>query len=141
MTNDRNAWLEEQLTKFDVPEQYRDPITRLVKMCWFFDQNFGMDKDTYKRFLDTVVSLAQGHNIAPEDPNSTWVQAKPGMLVIRDYVRVRNDAYSGETGLMHNGKEGRITAIRYGDIHVLYEGATGSDTVRHSPHALEKRVQ
>lgn len=141
MTDDRDAWLEDQMKRFGVPDELQDPIRRLVKMNWFFEQNFGLDKDTYDKFLKTVVSLSLGHNIAVTDPDAVWVQAKPGMLVIRDRVRVKNDAYSGETGLQHNGKEGYITAIRYGDIHVLYDGATGANTVRHSPHVLEKRVR
>lgn len=141
MTDDKDKWLEDQLIKFEVPEKFRDPITRMVKMAWFFETNFGLDQETFKRMLETVTELAKGHNIAPENPGEVWVQAKPGVLVIRDVVRVKTDAYSGETGSMHNGKHGVITAIRYGDIHVLYDGVTGANTVRHSPHALEKRIR
>ena len=141
MTDDKNEWLQDQIQRFGVPEELQDPMTRLVKIGWFLRQNHGLDQATYEKFLKTVMALSQEHNIAHADPESVWIQAKPGMLVVRDYVRVKDDAYTGETGLMHNGKTGVITAIRYGDIHVLYEDSTGASTVRHSPHALEKKVR
>lgn len=140
MSDEHNEWLESQIEGYNVPEKYRDPITRLVKMGWFFEQNFGMGKEEYDQFLEIVNKLSKKNNIVVPQPDAKWIEAKPGMLVVRDYVRVKADAYSGETGLMHNGKSGYITAIRYGDIHVLYDGAEGANTVRHSPSALEKRI-
>lgn len=42
----------------------------------------------------------------------------PGRLVVGDEVLVREDAFSGELAPIHNGRRGRIVAIRYGDIIV-----------------------
>lgn len=142
----RLDWAQEQMEKVNVPEQYAALIHRLLEVYWANPAVPSQSPEDAEKTLGTFATLAKGHVIAPESREGVWVQAKPGTLVIRDVIRVRADAYSGEAGLAHNGREGVVTAIRYGDIHVRYTDGkepTFSDvpSIRHSPHRLEKKVQ
>jgi len=66
----------------------------------------------------------------------------PGYLTVGDEVRVKTNAYSGELGVLHNGRRCRIVGIRYGDIIVntIDDIEPRLSGTRHSPYALEKRV-
>jgi hypothetical protein len=138
MTEDKATWAKEQMERASVPDEFQEMITRLLKMYWFFEQNDGLDDATMYKIRHTFNELSQGHALVDDDPDSVWVQAKPGNLVIRDRVRVRVDAYTAATGQVHNGREGDVVAIRHGDIHVRYDNG---DIARHSPHSLDKRLR
>lgn len=99
------------------------------------------------RALDAFESLARGKAIPTpeqEDIRFQWVPVKPGQIKVRDYVRVKLDAYPGSAGIAHNGRSGPVVAIRSGDIQVRYEDRETTPPsglpARHSPHVLEKRV-
>jgi hypothetical protein len=99
--------------------------------------------DEVWRALGMFETLARGKALErPRDADYAWAQARPGQLVVRDYVRVRSDGYRGPAGLTHNGRSGPIVAIRHGDIIVRYDdgGPSPDMGVRHSPHVLEKRI-
>ena len=50
-------------------------------------------------------------------------------------VKVRMDAYTGEAGLAHNGRPGRVIAVVDGDVLVMYLDRPGV-FVRHPPAKL-----
>jgi hypothetical protein len=72
-----------------------------------------------------------------------WVPAQPGQLTVGDEVRVLSDAFTDKTGIMHNGRRGKIAAIRYGDV--IFKSTDGKepslDGVHYSPYKLEKRIK
>lgn len=134
-------WAREQMKRLNVPKNHAALIERLLEVYWANPVSKELDPGTTEDMFKVFTELAQHHVLVGEAPEGTWVQAKPGALVIRDVVRVRADAYTGPAGIAHNGRVGQIVAIRSGDIHVKYDDEPDvSKIVRHSPFALEKRV-
>lgn len=134
------TWATDQMERIGVPDDHQELVKELLAAYWSSPLPKSLQGIAIEDFLKLFTELAQHHVIAPEAPEATWVLGKPGALTVRDVVRVRPDAYTGPAGTTHNGKVGVIVAIRSGDIHVHYDDATGANTVRHSPYALEKRI-
>jgi len=72
-----------------------------------------------------------------------WKPVLPRTLRPGDVVRVRHDAYDGASGRLHNGREGRVLALR-GGIIIGYMDASGKRStgmgIRHEMGKLERRV-
>jgi hypothetical protein len=142
-------WARDQLEEAEATEAEAQLAMRLLEVWWedrFTAHRASDVKDipsSVWRALGFFEELARGRALEPPaqaDVRYEWRPAQPGQLAMRDQVRVTADAYDGQSGLLHNGREGRIVAIRYGDIHVLYDGSEpGTMPSRHSPHRLEKR--
>ncbi len=138
-------WAKEQLSAVGKDGVQGELILYLLEVYLPKAVRAGWTGDVQQEILGMFYELAQGHSlVVPDDDKSAvWVQAKPGNLVVADRVRVRRDAYEGSAGIMHNGRSGVITAMRYGDIYVRYtddrEPSYGG--IRHAPRALEKRVK
>ena len=88
--------------------------------------------------LDMVGKLAKGHPVFVESDQESWIDLRGGDLNVRDTVRVRVDAYDGQFGIQHNGRKGRVTAMRNGKITVLYEGDQVEDAKSHEIYNLQK---
>src|SRR3982751_5083677 len=133
----REVWVNEQLEKVNLPDTVTGPVTQLMK-CWWA-AHFPIDKT--EQILNVFTELAQDHSLEVPDDHFDWVEVRPGYIKVTDIVRVRSDAYKGGIGKEHNGRMGRVVAIRSGDIIIksIDEGAP-FDGVHHSPYALEKRV-
>jgi hypothetical protein len=133
-------WAIGQLEEVEAPEQEAKLVMRMLEQWW--DDQLRPGNDPW-RALGWFEQLARGKALEkPRQAEFDWVQAKPGQLVVRDYVRVRADGYKGTTGQAHNGRSGPIVSIRHGDIIVRYDdgGPVPAMGARHSPHVLEKRV-
>ncbi len=52
------------------------------------------------------------------EKEEVWVQAMAGRIKVGDEVMVKEDAFEGELATIHNGRRGRVVAVRYGDIIV-----------------------
>lgn len=89
--------------------------------------------------------LALGTIITSDNENvdEVWVPVQPGQVKVADEVRVLADAFSDSTGVLHNGRRGVVTAVRYGDV--IFKSTDGKkpqlDGVHYSPYKLEKRVK
>jgi len=105
-------------------------------------QEIDLTPDQAKEVFEILGSLAQGHAIAASKPDEVWVGARRGDLKVGDEVRVKRDAYSGELGTLHNGRRGKIIAIRSGDIIIrtLDNKSPSLDGVHYAPDQLEKRI-
>jgi hypothetical protein len=58
-----------------------------------------------------------------------------------DVVRVRYDAYTDEDPrVLHNGRVGRVSALRNGVVVTYDDGPQGSMGTRHMPEQLERQV-
>lgn len=137
------AWATNQLEDVQAPEREAKLVMRMLEEWW--DDQLEPGDDPWQA-LGWFEQLARGKALpTPEqaDVNWRWEQARPGGLVVRDYVRVKADAYEGDTGRMHNGRSGYIVRISAGDILVKYDDGKLPELVglppRHSPHFLEKR--
>lgn len=88
--------------------------------------------------------LAMTNAILPhsEEP-AVWVEARPGHILVGDTVRVKHDAYPDKLGTMHNGRVGRVVAVRYGDV--IFRSTDDKlpflDGTHHSPYKLEKKIK
>lgn len=132
-------WASEQLAKARVRVDVASSVMSLLE-AW---SKASLPLESADQALTAFSSLARGHALVHEDSGEeTWVQAMPGYLVVGDEVRVKVDAYTGNTGVLHNGRRGRIVGIRYGDIIVNTTDDREPQLVgsHHSPYALEKRV-
>ncbi len=136
-------WAIHQLEDVQAPEREAELVMRMLEEWW--DDRLQSGDDPW-RALGWFETLARGKSLpTPEqaDVRWRWEQARPGALVVRDYVRVKEDAYTGETGRMHNGRSGPIVRISAGDILVRYDDGKLPEVTglppRHSPHNLEKR--
>jgi hypothetical protein len=89
------------------------------------------------------LALNQALSEAGEPADEVWVQAMPGFIVVGDEVRVKKDAFSDSSGTIHNGRRGKVTGIRYGDIivNITDNKQPALNGVHYSPDRLEKRVK
>jgi hypothetical protein len=100
------------------------------------------DKDSAE-VLSLLSKLAMAHSLLQDASEEVWVEARPGAISVGDIVRVRHDAYDGKLGTLHNGRVGKVVAVRYGDIifRSTDEKVPFLDGTHHSPHKLEKRIK
>ena len=142
MFEERLQWAKTQLQADERSVEYQHTINEMLLVLWKRCETHKFSDQQIEEICQLTSSLARGHALEKPAEDELWVQARPGALVVRDVVRVHSDAYSGQAGLLHNGRIGVITAIRSGDIHVNYiDGKQSFDFVRHSPHVLDKRVK
>lgn len=139
----RLEWAQEQLTEAEVPDRVSGTVMSMLETLW---TEWGKHEFTEKDVDDVLrhtSALCKGFSIVEDPEDEIWIEAKPGSLVIRDIVRVKSDAYKGNAGIIHNGKEGVIVSMRYGKIRVRYNdfGADSPPFIEHSVQALEKRVR
>lgn len=74
--------------------------------------------------------------------NGTWIDFDLGNVTIGDYVRIKKDAYTSESGVNHNGKVGRLARMYAGRCVVHYIGVDTGNEMVHPVRFLEslKRV-
>ena len=97
-----------------------------------------------KETIEYFSKLAAGANIYDDkSEDEVWIPAMPGQISVGDEVRVLLDAFSDKAGVTHNGRRGKIIAIRYGDV--IFKSTDGKlpdlEGVHYSPYKLEKRVK
>jgi hypothetical protein len=92
--------------------------------------------------IATFSRLAKGEAFVEENSEEKWIPAQPGQLTVGDEVRVLADAFDGKLAAVHNGRRGRIVAIRYGDVimKTTDDKEPVLDGAHYSPYKLEKRV-
>jgi hypothetical protein len=133
-------WVREQFAQAKVKLGIGNAVLELLK-GW---RNVSIRENDIPEVIDIFSKLIKGHSLAKEqETNGTWVPVRRGDIKVTDYVRVKADAFDGEIGMIHNGREGIVTAIRSGDIIVK----TNDDRVpqlegaHYSPEKLEKMVK
>ncbi len=132
-------WAKEQLTEAKSKRGVGDAALELLK-AW---EEMSVDDEFVEEALETFKTLAQGHSLLAPYADEIWVEAVPGQLKVADKVRVKSNAFTGETGRTHNGRSGVVVAIRYGDIIVrMTDGKQPSlDGAHYSPFHLDKRIK
>lgn len=135
-------WITEQLKAAKTKPSVSKIVIQLLKAYE------GLPADTSledaKKAFELLPQLAMGHTLVPKNAEpEIWAPGRPGVFKVGDQVRVLNDAFDGEAGILHNGRVGKVTAIRSGDVIV---DSTDDKTppllgAHYSPFKLEKRVQ
>jgi hypothetical protein len=103
-----------------------------------------LSENQIKETIEYFSKLAAGENIYEDKTaDEIWIPAMPGQIVIGDEVRVLSNAFSDKAGVTHNGRRGKIIAIRYGDV--IFKSTDGKtpdlEGVHYSPYKLEKRIR
>jgi hypothetical protein len=137
-------WVISQLEEAEI----RDPLVR-TEVARILDAWEGIgttvDPDVAQKALSLVSRLALGHSLVEPktDEEEVWVDVIPGQIKVADTVRIKAEAFSGKTGQIHNGRVGKIVAIRYGDI--IFKSTDNKNPVldgtHYSPYNLEKRIK
>lgn len=100
------------------------------------------DKQTQES-IEIFSKVALGHALVAESKDEKWIPVQPGFISMGEEVRVKSDAYDGDLGQTHNGRRGKVVAVRYGDV--IFRSTDGKepflDGAHYSPYVLEKRIQ
>jgi hypothetical protein len=134
-------WIRQQMQEAKVKVGTGKALLRLLEL-W---DGESLSPTQANEVVEAFSKLALGKALAePATPaDEIWVPAQPGQLTVGDEVRVLSDAFTDKTGVMHNGRRGKIAAIRYGDV--IFKSTDGKepslDGVHYSPYKLEKRIK
>lgn len=140
MPNIDMQWVKEQLTEARVKKPVGNAIMSLIE-TW---KSAEVTDAAAPQVIELFSKLALGHvAVVKEEKDVTWVPVTPGQIKVADEVRVRLDAFTGELGTIHNGRIGRVVAVRYGDVIIKTTDGRKPvlDGAHYPPQHLEKRIQ
>lgn len=131
-------WAKSQL------EQSRVSVgvgTSVVELLEFWKKLNHEAKDDEK-VVEIFSKLARSISVVDTPTNEIWAPGQPGDIRVGDEIRVKVDAFEGELGQIHNGRRGRVVAVRYGDI--IIKTTDGKQPIldgsHYSPYKLDKLV-
>jgi hypothetical protein len=133
-------WVKEQFAQAKVRLGVGNAVLKLLA-AW---RDVSVRDNDVPEVVDIFSKLIRGHSLAKtEETNGIWVPVRRGDIKVADYVRVKADAFDGELGMTHNGREGVVTAIRSGDIIMKTndDREPQLDGAHYSPEKLEKMVK
>ncbi|UDL16378.1 hypothetical protein SEA_ZOOMAN_94 [Microbacterium phage Zooman] len=134
------SWAKEQLAGARVPAAVGRGVLALLR-AWDglkFPSDAQQEKAIEifsKLALDEAVFVEHEHQYAP---------VMVGFNVqVGNIVRVRSDAFTGDLGRLHNGRVGRVTAKRHGDIIVttIDDREPKLEMAHYPPSALDIRIK
>ena len=135
-------WVAEQLEAAKVKVGSGKAILKLLE-AW--EEIPKLSDNMTEEVLTIFPLIAKGHVLKVEenDDDYTWVDLQPGQITVGDVVRVKADAFSDNLGTIHNGRRGKVVAVRYGDV--IFKADDGKNPplegIHYSPYKLEKRVR
>jgi len=132
-------WIKNQLEAAKVRKPVGDATLKLLEL---FETFGNLNDESKEKTIQLFSKLALGHAWVESRKNEIWVPVRPGDIRVSETVRVRSDAYTGELGRLHNGRQGVVVGVRYGDI--IVKSTDGKTPVlegaHYSPHVLEKLI-
>ena len=138
MKNVDMIWARVQLENANVSADTGVSVIKLLEF-WL---NLDHKDENNKKVLELFSNLCIGTAVVETPTDEVWQAASPGFIRVGDEVRVKADAFEGELGQLHNGRRGRVVAVRYGDI--IIKTTDGKEPVldgsHYSPYKLEKLV-
>lgn len=132
-------WVKEQLTENKTKKVVGDSVIKLISAWNSLTDTTEANK---KNIVELFSKLSLSQAIIKDNPDEIWIDARPGDLKVADVVRVKADAFPGSSGLLHNGRRGRVVGVRYGDIIIKSNDNKQPllDGAHYSPHVLEKLI-
>lgn len=131
-------WVRTQLQAAKVRKPVGDATIALIEL---FD-SFTLTDEQRAKSMEMFSLLGLGHAYVKTNKNELWMPARPGDIKTADEVRIRADAFQGETGTLHNGRRGVVVGVRYGDV--IIRSTDGKSPVlegaHYPPQMLEKLV-
>lgn len=129
-------WSRAQLDAAGVDEAVRVDVLALLSVWERII--FPAGDPRRERVLTIFADLTRGIAIEKDpDPGFTWVSAVKAKPRQKDRVRIRRDAFDGESGKQLNGKEGIIARVSRGTLVVALDG---EGSLHVAPEKLETRV-
>jgi hypothetical protein len=131
-------WVKAQLQEAKVRKPVGDATIKLIEL---FD-SIELTNEQKEKAVEMFSMLALGHAFVKNKKNELWMPVRPGDIKVADEVRVRADAYEGETGTLHNGRRGVVVGVRYGDVIIRStDGKSPAlEGAHYPPQMLEKLV-
>jgi hypothetical protein len=134
-------WVKEQFAKNAVTLVVGTAVLELLKV---WEKSQPKDVEQSKKVLEVFSKVALGHALVDDKvANEIWEEVRPGFIKVADVVRVKYDAFDGELGSIHNGRVGKIVALRSGDI--IFKSTDDVEPVlegvHYIPSKLEKRIR
>lgn len=132
-------WAKSQLAAAKVPAQVGKSVAALVDL---FDGHTFPNQEQRDQAADLFAKLAKEEALVDMDED-VWTPVQVGFMIqVGDTVRVRANAFSGDAGLLHNGRIGRVLAKRSGDIIVrTTDDRPVLDGAHYPPSALEIKAK
>jgi len=132
-------WIKEQLQAARV----RKPVgNATMKLLEFFEE-LELEEEFHEKTVEMFSKLALGHAFVKDKKNEVWADLRPGAITVGDEVRIKADAYDGNGGKIHNGRRGKVVAVRYGDV--IFKSTDGKapflDGAHYPPQVMEKLVE
>lgn len=132
-------WVKDQFAKARVKISVGKPVLELLA-TW---EKLNVKDEDAKSVFDVFSKVAVGHSLVNTPEGEIWIDARPGDIKVADTVRVKNNAFNGTLGNLHNGRIGRIVAIRSGDI--IVDSVDGEEPelkgIHYKASSLEKRIR
>ena len=135
-------WVRQQLEEAKAKVGSGNAVLKLLE-TW--EQMTKLSPKMAEEAIELFSKLALGKPaVTPPAPaDEVWIPLQPGQIVVGDEVRVLFDAFTDKAGILHNGRRGRVIAIRYGDV--IFKSTDGKNPelngVHYSPYKLEKRIK
>lgn len=140
MSKINEDWVREQFAQAGVKLGIGNAVLKLIH-AW---RDVSVKDSDIPLVIEIFSKLIKGHSLAKtEERGGVWIAVRRGDIKVADYVRVKADAFDGELGMLHNGREGVVTAIRSGDIIVKTtdDRVPVLDGTHYQPEKLEKLVK
>lgn len=134
-------WVRQQLQEAKVKIGSGNAVLKLLEVWETMDK---LSPNLAKEAVAVFSKLALNATILTpvDEPDAIWIPLQPGQIKVGDEVRVLADAFNDSTGVTHNGRRGKVIAVRYGDVIVNSTDGKLPDLkgVHYSPYKLEKKV-
>jgi transcription antitermination factor NusG len=135
-------WVNQQMAEAKVKIGSGKAVMELLRVWESMEK---LSPGIAKEAVSVFSKLALNKSIleVKDEPDSIWTPVQPGQIIVGDEVRVISDAFDDKTGVLHNGRRGKVIAVRYGDIIVNSIDGKSPDLkgVHYSPYKLEKRIK
>jgi hypothetical protein len=132
-------WVRSQFEASKVKVAPGKAVLALLKIWEDLDLNEKQAKEAVEIFSKVALNHALAEAAKKDEK---WEQLRPGFIAVGDVVRVLHDAFDGDLGRTHNGRRGKVVAVRYGDV--VFKSTDGKNPVldgaHYSPYKLEKLV-
>jgi hypothetical protein len=132
-------WVKTQLQNAKVKKMVGDSVIKLLN-TW---EEVKITEKLEQEAIEVFYKLANNQALIKENKEEVWASVIPGQVKVADEVRVKLDAFTGELGRLHNGRRGKVVAVRYGDV--IIKSTDGKepllDGAHFSPYKLDKLVR
>lgn len=127
--------LEEKIILLGHSEKVAKAVTSAMVTLDKYDLSEDEKYESYSLLSDTGFKALK--SLPEAVAKGKWIEFDLGNVGIGDYVRVKKDAYTSESGVNHNGKVGRLAHMHARKCVVHYIGVDTGTSMTHPLGNLE----